>query len=494
MKNNSNKKLKVSAYVRVSTRSEGQRNSFDEQMTYWTDTLSNNPDYEFVKVYSDYGYSGKINNRPAYKRMIEDALAGKIDLIFCKSVSRFGRNIVTLLDDIHKLREKGVFVNFELENISTENNSNDLYLSIYSALAENELVGMSNAIKFGFQEKFKSGSCFCKPIFGYDVKKNGDDYDFSIIPEQAETVKLIFELYNAEKTFTEISAYLNENNIANKYGKAEWMPTTIPYILSNEKYAGIVYSQKYFSENFKLKKNDADNPSKIMYSIENHHEAIVSLECFNKTKCRLDSRQKKPRKYNPKAKEKDFIAEHLYCGKCNNSYRKVNRKDYHGEEVVTYRCAKNRYKGECCHNNTIYPDTFKLLFVKAYNEFAKIKNIGTEKCQLLNAQIAVQEGLIADLIKINSLGNISYNLFLTQLEVLNKEMSKLKLDLDYEVGHIIDNQRIASRTNIFKEYQTESVLDKVVVDGTILAFHFKNGVIIEKEFTNPTPGRQSKID
>ena len=252
-----------------------------------------------------------------------------------------------------------------------------------TTIADDHLRGLSNSIKFGYQERFENGYCVCKPIFGYDVKGTIGFYDFTIIPIQAETVRLIFDLYLKDYTFTQIAKYLKENNHLNKYGNTNWTPPMIPYILSNEKYAGIVYMQKYFNEKYKTIKNNPDEPSKQMYAIEDHHEAIISLEVYHQAKLKLNSRPKRPRKETLNESTKDFISPILYCDICNNHYKKIVRKNYQGDEVITYRCGKNRYKEEPCHNSTIYPETFINLFISAYNDWRKHKDNGTDKTKNL---------------------------------------------------------------------------------------------------------------
>lgn len=499
---NDKEKQKVCAYVRVSTRSEHQKHSFNEQIEYWTQTLSNNPDYDFVKVYSDYGYSGANIKRPAYSQMIKDAINNKIDLIFTKSLSRFGRNSIAVSSHLLTLKENNVFVIFETENLSTKDDDSNFFISLYSTIHEEELNGISNAIKFGIRNKFESGSMLCKPIFGYDIKRNGNDYDFTIINDEAETVKLIFDLYNDGISFTEIAKTLTENNRANRNGNTIWKAPMILPILSNEKYTGDVLSQKYYNVKHKAVKNNIDSPTAAMYLIENHHEPIISHDTFNAAKQRLDARVKKERK-NMTA-ENDIIQKYLFCGKCGSAYKRIVRKNYIGEDVVTYRCGKNRYNSECCHNSTMYPKIFQYLFIKAYNKFAEIKNFGTTKCNLLNAQIANQQALINDLIAIHN-KRTNLHLVILQLNLINevnykielqnklKELEDYKYALDVEMGHIINNKKIPSKLRDFDETVLINVLEKVCVSDNIISFYFKNGVILEDEFQNPKAGRKKYI-
>lgn len=487
-----NKKLRVCAYVRVSTKSESQKVSFDEQVRYWTDTLSNNPSYIFMGVYADYGFSGKLSNRPAYKQMIYDALDGKLDLIFCSSISRFGRDLTTIINDIRRLRDKTVFVNFEINKITTDNPNFDFYLSVNSAVAQYSLRNQSNALTFSYKQKFEYGHCVCKPILGYSIKRVGYDYEFTVIPKQAETVRLIFKLYNDGMSFVAISKYLKENNYENKYGNINWTPPMIPYILSNEKYAGVVYMQKYFNKNLKTYKNNPDNPEVEMYAIEDHHEAIIPLDLFHQTKIKLDSRIKKPRQKKTKTNDRDVISEFLFCGTCNNHYKKITRKNYQGESVITYRCGKNRYKEECCHNSTVYPESFKTLFISAYNDFTLITDLGTERTKFLNQKIKDLTILYFQIQKQDATTYEEKQLRTQKLNSTIKELTDYQRTLNLELGHIVNNKKIPKKTSIYREDLLKSILIKAEVNNGKITFKFNNGVIIEKEFTNPVQGRRKK--
>lgn len=484
---NDKQKLKACAYVRVSTRSEHQRQSFDQQIEYWKSYLFDHPIYEFLEVYSDYGYSGKINNRPAYKRMINDALEGKIDIIFTKSIARFGRNMQTISSDLLKLKEHNVFVVFEIENIFTKE-TDPFSIHLHSIIYENELYETSRSIKFGFQEKFKSGSALCKPLFGYNIKKVHDDYEFTIIPDQAETVRYIYEMYLKGHSFTQIAKILTDENRINKNGSTVWYPPMIPYILSNEKYMGSIYLQKYYNKNFKSLKNDVNNPKATMYAIDNHHEPIISESDFWAAQEKLASRPK--RTHRNTTDESDVISELLYCEICKNPYKRIIRKNYAGDSVITYRCGKNRYKEESCYNSTIYPETFKKLFVKAYNQFMKIDTIGTYETNVLNVELAMIESSITDLIQTHKLGNIAYSAFNKQMHKLLNDKVETLDKLHHALGHFVNGKKLPSKTTLFNDKLAKKALNKVFVNKNLLLFEFRNGIVIEKEFTNPAPGKK----
>ena len=161
------KKLKAAAYARVSSPSDIAHGSLDAQIEHWTNFIKSRPEYEFVEVYFDQGLSGRITKRPGYKKMIKDALAGKIDIIFVKSIYRFGRNVVSNLTDIRALRDKEIAVIFEIENINTLDTSKEVILSLKSTFAEEQLRSISKDIKFGYRQKFSAGDMLCKPILGY---------------------------------------------------------------------------------------------------------------------------------------------------------------------------------------------------------------------------------------------------------------------------------------------------------------------------------------
>lgn len=279
-------KRKVAAYARVSTDNEEQLTSYAAQISYYTDYINGREDWEFVKVYTDEGISGcSTKRREGFQAMVADALAGKIDLIITKSVSRFARNTVDSLTTIRSLKEHNVECYFEKENIWTFDGKGELLLTIMSSISQEEARSISENVTWGQRKRFSDGkvSLAYSRFLGYD---KGPDGKMVINPEQAETVRLIYGLFLEGMTPHTIALTLTERDIKTPSGKDKWNAATVRRILTNEKYKGDALLQKEFTVDFltkKTKKNCGEIPQ---YYIEDDHEAIidpaVSIWCSRK--------------------------------------------------------------------------------------------------------------------------------------------------------------------------------------------------------------------
>ena len=216
---NADVKRKVAGYARVSTDSDEQFTSYEAQVDYYTNYIKSNSNWEFVDVYTDEGISAVMTkHRDGFNRMIADALAGKIDLIVTKSVSRFARNTVDSLTTVRKLKEKGVEVYFEKENIYTLDSKGELLITIMSSLAQEESRSISENVTWGQRKRFADGkvSMPYKQFLGY---RKGTDGLPEIVPEEAEIVKRIYRLFISGKSLGAISKLLTEEGILSPGGK-----------------------------------------------------------------------------------------------------------------------------------------------------------------------------------------------------------------------------------------------------------------------------------
>ena len=271
-------KRRVAAYARVSTDSEEQLNSYEAQVDYYTHFIQGKPEWEFVKVYTDEGISAtNTRKREGFNRMIADALDGKIDLIVTKSVSRFARNTVDSLTAVRKLKEHGTEVYFQKENIYTFDSKGELLITIMSSLAQEESRSISENVTWGQRKRFADGkvSLPYKSFLGY---RKGADGLPEIVPEEAETVRLIYKLFIGGRTVNYIANHLTQAGIPTPRGKAKWNTSTIESILTNEKYKGSAILQKKFTVDFlskKIKVNEGEVPQ---YYVEHSHPAIIAPE------------------------------------------------------------------------------------------------------------------------------------------------------------------------------------------------------------------------
>ena len=250
---NEKKKRRTAAYARVSTDSEEQLTSYSAQVDYYTNYIKSRDDWEFVSVYTDEGITGtNTKHREGFKRMVADALAGKIDLIVTKSVSRFARNTVDSLTTIRQLKEHGTECYFEKENIWTFDSKGELLITIMSSLAQEESRSISENCTWGQRKRMADGkvSVPFSRFLGYDRGENGE---LVVNPEQAEIVKRIYTEFLQGATPHTIAAGLTADSIRSPGGKDRWNPKTVQSILQNEKYKGDALLQKCFTEDFLTK-------------------------------------------------------------------------------------------------------------------------------------------------------------------------------------------------------------------------------------------------
>lgn len=287
-------KLKrTAAYARVSTNHEEQITSYAAQVDYYTYYIKGHSDMEFVEVYTDEGITGtSTKHREGFKRMIADALAGNIDFIITKSVSRFARNTVDLLSTIRLLKEHGVEVFFEKENIRTFDSRGELLLSIMASIAQEESHSISENCKWGQRRRFAEGKVTVpfKRFLGYD---RGEDGGLVINEEQAAIVRRIYDEFLKGSTPYAIAKALTEDKIPTPGGKEKWSGNVIRSILTNEKYKGDALLQKVFTVDYLTKRKKKNNGEVTRYYVEGSHEPIIPPKVFDEVQAEFERRKKR---------------------------------------------------------------------------------------------------------------------------------------------------------------------------------------------------------
>ena len=309
-------KRRVAAYARVSTDSDEQLTSYEAQVDYYTHYIKERPDWTFAGMYADEGISGtNTKRREGFNQMITDALAGKIDLIVTKSVSRFARNTVDSLTTVRKLKEKGVEVYFQKENIYTLDSKGELLITIMSSLAQEESRSISENVTWGCRKRFADGkvSMPYKNFLGYRKGGNGEP---EIVPEEAEVVRRIYRLFLEGQTPYGIKQILEAEHIPTPTGKQTWQPATILSILTNEKYKGDALLQKTFCTDFLTKKMKVNEGEVPQYYVENSHPAIIEPEVFDMAQDELARRKQAGRSHHGTS----CFAGKLVCGCCGGLY------------------------------------------------------------------------------------------------------------------------------------------------------------------------------
>ena len=272
------KKLRVAAYCRVSTDKEEQESSIDIQMKSYRKIIEEHPDWELAGIYADPGKTGtSVKHRKDFLRMIEDAKAGRINIIIAKSISRFARNTADMLKYTRMLRDIGVAVIFEKENIKTLSSTSEMLLTIYAAFSQEESHDISEWERHGVRNDAARGVTRFACVYGYTSKGKEK---WIIVPEEAEIVRRIFDSYNKGKSMIEIGNDLNNDGLRTRKGKM-WNSTNVRSILQNEKYIGDYRFQKSYVADFLTHKSVSNKDMKIpQYYITDDHEPIVSREAF----------------------------------------------------------------------------------------------------------------------------------------------------------------------------------------------------------------------
>lgn len=364
------RKRRVAGYARVSTDSEEQATSYEAQVDYYTTYIKSREDWDFVKVYTDEGISAtNTNRRDGFNEMVQDALDGKIDLIITKSVSRFARNTVDSLTTVRKLKEKGVEIFFEKENIWTLDAKGELLITIMSSLAQEESRSISENTTWGIRKKFADGkvSLAYSNFLGYDKGPNGE---FVINEEQAKIVRLIYKMFLEGYSHYSIANKLTEMSIPTPMGKEKWWSSTVLNILTNEKYKGDALLQKECTTDFltkKKKKNEGEIPQ---YYVEGHHKAIVSPETFDLVRAEILKRKKIDGPYSGNS---IFYAK-IRCGECGGIFGKKtwHSTDKYRREV--YQCNNKYKKQHRCKTPHRSEEQIKAAFVSAFNQLMEDKD------------------------------------------------------------------------------------------------------------------------
>ena len=357
-------KRRVAAYARVSTDSDEQFTSYEAQIDYYTRFIQEHSEWTFLTVYTDEGISGtNTKKRDGFNQMITDALAGKIDLIVTKSVSRFARNTVDSLVTVRKLKERGIEIFFEKEGIWTLDSKGELLITIMSSLAQEESRSISENVTWGQRKRFADGkvSMPYKQFLGYEKGENG----MPVINEkEASVVRLIYRLCLDGKTPSGICRQLEAEGILTPSGRQQWSHTTVNSILRNEKYKGDALLQKKFTVDFltkKMKPNEGEVPQ---YYVEGSHPAIICPEEFDKVQAEIARRKVLGRSYSGSG----VFSSKLVCADCGGYY---GPKVWHSTDKyrrVIWRCnAKFDGKNKCATPN-LTEDEIKKKFLKAYNQ------------------------------------------------------------------------------------------------------------------------------
>jgi len=337
-------------------------------------------------VYTDEGISAvNTKKREGFKQMVADGLAGKFDLLVTKSVSRFARNTVDSLTTVRKLKEKGVEVWFEKENIYTLDSKGELLITIMSSLAQEESRSISENVTWGQRKRMADGkiSLPYAQFLGYKKGENGLP---EIVPAEAEIVKLIFRLFMEGKTYSAIAKHLMKSLISTPASKEKWQACGIQSILQNEKYKGHALLQKTYCANFLTKKSVKNTGQVQQYYIEDSHPAIIDPDEWNAVQAEIEHRKK----LKGIGRCSSPFSGKIVCGECGGWYGKKiwgSYKDDKSYRQEVYQC-NDKYKGEIkCETPVVREDEIKEHFLEAFNSLMENREGLIEDCRLVQSTL-----------------------------------------------------------------------------------------------------------
>lgn len=375
------RQLRVAAYCRVSTKEEEQLTSFEHQQAYYTEKIMTTKGWTMAGIFADEGITGtKAKKRPEFLRMIEMCKRKKIDLILTKSISRFARNTLDCLKYIRELKEQGIGVYFEEQNINTLDAGQELFLTIYGAFAQAESENISANVRWGQRQAMRQGRVRVRwgQLYGFE---KGEDGEGRVIPEQAEVVQRIYREFLAGASIRMIVSSLEADQIPNKAGEVVWHKATIRSILTNEKYCGDVLAQKTFVGDCIEGKTYRNQGQLPQYYIPDHHEAIVSRDIFNRAQAEMARRNaqispsdkiKTPGHYTSQY----ALSERLFCGECGSRYRRCTWVKK-GSKRVVWRCYSRMDYGRkyCHHSPSVDEQPLQAAILKAINTAMSRKDV-----------------------------------------------------------------------------------------------------------------------
>ncbi len=481
MQKNAAAKRRVAGYARVSTDKDEQFTSYEAQVDYYTRFIMAHPGWEFVKVYTDEGISGLgTAKREGFNEMIGDALAGRIDLIVTKSVSRFARNTVDSLVTIRKLKEKGVEVYFEKENIYSLDGKGELLLTIMSSLAQEESRSISENVTWGQRKRFADGkvSLPYKQFLGYERGKNKGDPPV-INREQAETVRRIYKMFMNGKTPGAIAKKLTEEKIPTPGGRTVWRDSTVSSILQNEKYRGAALLQKGFTVDFltkKRKKNEGEVPQ---YYIEDSHEAIIDPEEWQAVQDEIARRKVIGRAYSGSS----VFGAKIICADCGAWYgSKVwHSTDKYKSRIWQCNSKFNSIKPECGTPHLKEKD-IQDRFLAVFNRMITDKAANLAACGETKAVLTDVSGIDDELNELRGEMDVIEELIRKCVEQNSKETQDQEAFLDRYRGYVKKYEKVQVRQQSLLKERAERKAKAAAIDRFAAELQSRDGLL--EDFDN----------
>nr|DAE58434.1 MAG TPA: integrase [Caudoviricetes sp.] len=314
------RKKRVAAYARVSSGKDAMLHSLSAQVSHYSDLIQRNSDWLYAGVYADEAKTGTKDSRADFQRLIADCHAGKIDMVITKSISRFARNTVMLLQTVRDFKAWEVDIFFEEQNIHTMSADGELMLTILASYAQEESRSASENQKWRIKRNFEEGMPWNGAMLGYRLK----DERYEVVPKEAELVRRIYNEYLAGDGYLSIVKRLMEEDVPSRFG-GKWNQSVVSKILSNYTYTGNLLLQKTFRENHITKKTVINHGELPKYHAENTHEAIIDMKTFHAVQT---EKARRAAQFNKKPAPRTTypFTSLLVCDNCGKNYRRKTTK------------------------------------------------------------------------------------------------------------------------------------------------------------------------
>lgn len=500
-------KKRVGAYCRVSTKHDDQISSYYNQVAYYVDKIDKNEDWMFVDIYADEGISGtKTEKRDEFNRMLEDCRKGLLDIVLVKSISRFARNTVDTLKYVRELRNLGVDVYFENENLHGMDISSEFLISIHAMHAQEQSVSISNNIRWSIRKRMRNGTWIPALVkYGYRIHEDEIVKDKKV----AYIIDMIKVLYINGYSFPKIRDILNEKKIPSPNHREKWTETTIIKILTDEMYRGHLIAQRIYSTKsfpFERRINRGEMPKYIYYD---DHEPYISKEETEKIVHILEMRRALNGSFtaHPRGGIRNCMSGNVYCAVCNGKMKRVQRGK---NKEIGYTCVRHIKNKEECSNKTVMETVIQQAFVKAFNKLKYYPDLLEDylkDLRLLDQYKSQQENSENLTEKIRSLRKQIYEtavmfnrglcgsaFYMQRLKKLREEIDKITSDQEKKKNELNVKDRILQTEAIqqilcdsnylseFEEKSYEMIIDHIEAKDTgYITFYLKNGMILDEQ-------------
>lgn len=494
-------RIRVAAYCRVSTDDDEQLGSFESQKLYYEQKIASNKDWVNAGIFADEAVTGtKTDKRSGFQDMIAHCHNGEIDMILTKSISRFARNTVDTLNYVRMLRDRNIAIFFEKENINTLDMNGELLLTIMSSLAQQEVESLSQNVKMGLQMKMKRGELIgFNGCYGYDY--HTEDKSITVNEEEAEIVRMIYDMYLEGYGTTTIAKRLVELGIKNKKGEVSWHTHGVMGMIKNEKYKGDILLGKTFTTDPISKRRLANMGEENQYYLRDHHEPIVSREIWDKAE-EIRMKRSRNKVVETTGNRERYTRQYSFSSMCECAYcgHKLTRRTRHSRsdyEKPVWQCMNATKNGIAnCPNckavdETIlegaFLDAFGLLadnfddvldVVLSYVAESADSDENMRKKQQIDKDISSLESKKSRMTDMLIDGTISKEVYEEKMVDFTRKLHKLserkalledsictQKDINRRMSELRDTLEKEQILDEFDRVVFESIIDRVIVGG-----------------------------